>query len=110
MGYNYDVSRFAKIGGEMISLGAVESALSQVLEGSVIFSCVNLVDEKKGEKIALLYSGEMSESEISDKIKEANLAPIMQPSVVKKIDEIPILGSGKVDFKAVKSMAENLGI
>ena len=104
------LSRFAKIGGEMISLGAVEGAIGEILGSTVSFSCVNLADEKKGEKIALLYSAEFSEDEISQMIKGANLAPIMQPSVVKKVSEIPILGSGKVDFKAVKKMAEDMGI
>ena len=104
------LSRFAKIGGEMISLGAVESAVGEILGESAIYSCVNLKDEKKGEKIALLYVGEASEDEISRRLKDSALAPIMQPSVVKKVEQIPVLGSGKVNLKAVKDLAIELGL
>jgi len=102
------LSRFAKIGGEMISLGAVESAVGEILGESAIYSCVNLKDEKKGEKIVLLYVGEASEDEISRRLKDSALAPIMQPSVVKKVEQIPVLGSGKVNLKAVKDLAIEL--
>ena len=94
----------------MISLGAVESAVGEILGESAIYSCVNLKDEKKGEKIALLYVGEASEDEISRRLKDSALAPIMQPSVVKKVEQIPVLGSGKVNLKAVKDLAIELGL
>lgn len=104
------LSRFAKIGGEMISLGAVESKIGEILGEEIAFSCANLKDEKKGEKIVLLYSGEADEASVENKIRASDLTPIMQPSAVKKIDEIPILGSGKVNFKAVKDIASQLGL
>jgi len=66
------------------------------------------LEEKKGEKIALLYVGEASEDEISSRLKDSALAPIMQPSVVKKVEQIPVLGSGKVNLKAVKDLAIEL--
>jgi len=62
------------------------------------------------QKIVLLYSGEADEASVENKIRASDLAPIMQPSAVKKIDEIPILGSGKVNFKAVKDIAAQLGL
>ena len=103
------LSRFAKIGGEMISLGAVESALSEIFRDEINFACANVGDDKKGEKIVMLYSGELSESEISERIKGSKMIGIMQPSLIKKIDEIPVLGSGKVNFKALKELANALG-
>ena len=104
------LSRFAKIGGEMISLGAVESALNDIFKEEIIFACTNLNDDKKGEKVVMLYSGEISENEVSQKIKSSNLAPIMQPSVIKQVSEIPVLGSGKINFKGLKDLALNLGL
>lgn len=104
------LSRFAKIGGEMISLGAVEGALSGIFKEDIIFTCTNLSDDKKGEKVVMLYSGEFDESEVAQKIRESNLVSIMQPSVIKKVDEIPVLGSGKVNFKGVKDLAISLGL
>ncbi|MBQ2431177.1 MAG: AMP-binding protein, partial [Campylobacter sp.] len=102
------LSRFAKIGGEMISLGAVESALSEIFKDEINFACANVSDDKKGEKIVMLYSGELGESEINERIKSSKITGIMQPSVIKKIDEIPVLGSGKVNFKALKELANTL--
>ena len=54
--------------------------------------------------------GEASEDEISRRLKDSALAPIMQPSVVKKVEQIPVLGSGKVNLKAVKDLAIELGL
>lgn len=97
-------SRFAKIGAEMISLGSVEEQLAVVLK-DMSFVAVNVPDEKKGEKIVLLAKSHMSESEILALIRSSDISPLMQPSQVILIDEVPILASGKVDFKGAKAMA-----
>lgn len=104
------LSRFAKIGGEMISLGAVETALSEIFKDEITFACTNLSDEKKGEKIVMFFSGELEESEVSEKIKSSKITAIMQPSIIKKVDEIPVLGSGKVNFKGLKELAISLNL
>nr|MBP3724894.1 hypothetical protein [Campylobacter sp.] len=86
------------------------SALNDIFKEEIIFACTNLNDDKKGEKVVMLYSGQMSESEVNEKIKSSNLAPIMQPSVIKQVSEIPVLGSGKINFKGLKDLALNLGL
>ncbi|PSM52258.1 2-acylglycerophosphoethanolamine acyltransferase / acyl-acyl carrier protein synthetase [Campylobacter blaseri] len=99
------LSRFAKIGGEMISLSAVEAELMKVLDDDDIIAITNVEDDKKGEKIVAFYTGEKDESEISKKISMSNLSSIMIPSIIKKVESIPTLGSGKVDFKGLKNLA-----
>ncbi|WP_373818209.1 acyl-[ACP]--phospholipid O-acyltransferase [Glaesserella sp.] len=101
-------SRFAKIGGEMISLGSVEALLAPVLGDDVAFVTTNVPDDKKGEAVVLLVKSELSLDEINDKIKNADIAPLMLPSAVFLVDEIPTLASGKVDFKGAKSKATEL--
>ncbi|MEJ1364016.1 MAG: acyl-[ACP]--phospholipid O-acyltransferase [Candidatus Sedimenticola sp. (ex Thyasira tokunagai)] len=98
-------SRFAKIGGEMISLSAVESAISGVIPESVEVAATTLPNEKKGESVALLFAGDIEQTEIKGKINEAGLPPLMTPSRLIKVNAIPKLGSGKTDFKQVKEMA-----
>ena len=98
-------SRFAKIGGEMVSLGAVESKVEEIFKDEIESIAVNLPDEKKGERIVLLYRGDLSEKEVSERIKNSQMAPMMQPSHTMKVDEIPKLASGKADFKGAKSLA-----
>lgn len=101
-------SRFAKIGGEMISLGMVESEISNILkEGENI--CVTAVpDSKKGEKLVLLAEGEVDIEELKERIKALGLNPMFIPALYYKVDEIPKLGSGKIDLKGAKKLALKL--
>ncbi len=107
-------SRFAKLGGEMVSLGAIEEKISKLLkldEDSLTdYIITTLEDEKKGEKIVLLIS-HVSE-EITKQLKEDMIESfdnkLMIPSNIKIVDEVPRLGSGKKDFKGAKNLAKRL--
>jgi acyl-[acyl-carrier-protein]-phospholipid O-acyltransferase/long-chain-fatty-acid--[acyl-carrier-protein] ligase len=101
-------SRFAKLGGEMVSLGLVESSISKVLNETSQIAITALKDSKKGEKIVLLLEGDMSIDELKVEIKRLNLNPLFIPAQYLKVDEIPKLGSGKSDFKAIKRLANEL--
>ena len=101
-------SRFAKIGGEMISLGAVEANLSQAIGEDAVFVATAVNDDKKGESVVLLVKSELTLSEIQQRIKTLNIPPIMLPSEIFLVDEIPLLGSGKIDFKRAKLLATEL--
>lgn len=96
------LSRFAKIGGEMISLSAVEGKISEIFGDEGNFACLNLPDDKKGEKIVLFYSGEVAD--IENRLKA--LPSLMQPSLCVQIDELPMLASGKVDMMSIKQLAK----
>ena len=101
-------SRFAKIGGEMISLGAVEANLSQAIGEDAVFVATAVNDDKKGESVVLLVKSELTLSDIQQRIKALNIPPIMLPSEIFLVDEIPLLGSGKIDFKRAKLLATEL--
>jgi len=101
-------SRFAKIGGEMISLGSVEERLSEVLGETVELIAVNLPDEKKGEKVVLLYRADAEPDVIERRIREGGIPPLMIPSLLRRVDDLPKLASGKADFKAAKTLAASL--
>ena len=101
-------SRFAKVGGEMISLGSVEEQIAQVLNDDVQFTAANVPDEKKGEAVVLLVKTELDINEVINILKNSAIPPLMQPSFVFKVDEIPTLASGKVDFKGAKKLAMTL--
>lgn len=104
-------SRFAKVGGEMVGLGAVEAALA---ESGVLSPCeflaTSVPDPGKGERIALLYAvpagaDGIFPDQVKDRIRQAGLPPLQQPSVVVLVDELPRLGSGKADYAAAKRIA-----
>jgi len=100
-------SRFAKIGGEMVSLGGVEELARSVLAGDSgeDLAAAAVPDAKKGEKVVLLVTSEALESTLRDKMMAAGVSALMVPSQVIKVDEIPKLGSGKTDFSALNSLA-----
>ena len=101
-------SRFAKIAGEMVSLGAVEEAIRAVIPEDIDIVAANAPDSKKGEKVVLLYNGDISQEELKSRIKEASLNPLMQPSAYHHLEEMPKLGSGKTDLKMAKKLATEL--
>lgn len=104
-------SRFAKLGGEMISLGAVESEIKKIItEPDVEIVAVNIPDEKKGEQIVLLITLAIESDELRKRLLEINCNPMMIPSVIKQVTSIPKLGSGKTDFGAAKQIALQLEI
>ncbi len=106
-------SRFAKLGGEMISLGAIEEKISKLINFDetpfLDFMITAIEDEKKGEKVVLLISN-VDEAFVS-KLKEEILNnfdnKLMIPSNIKIVEEIPKLGNGKKDFKKAKELAND---
>ncbi len=98
-------SRFAKTGGEMVSLGAVEAAISLVLPENVEILATTLPCAKKGEKIVLLYAGDITENLLEHCIRKTTITKLMTPALLIAVDYIPKLGSGKNDFGAARKMA-----
>jgi acyl-[acyl-carrier-protein]-phospholipid O-acyltransferase/long-chain-fatty-acid--[acyl-carrier-protein] ligase len=101
-------SRFVKIGGEMISLASVENLIISLFKRDIDLTTVNLPDSKKGEKIVLLFAGELSCEEFLQTVKSAGIAPLLMPSEFYKVDTLPKLASGKADFQASKELAISL--
>lgn len=102
-------SRFAKLGGEMISLTAVEMEIRQAMENpDMDIATVNLPDDKKGEKIVLLVSGDYEGKAIRAKLSEHQVNPLMIPAEIYKVDQVPKLGSGKTDYSAARNLAVSL--
>tara|TARA_R110002033_G_scaffold119370_1_gene162792 strand:- start:30820 stop:34299 length:3480 start_codon:yes stop_codon:yes gene_type:complete len=104
-------SRFAKLGGEMISLASIEDKISKLLfedeNSEVDFIVTSIEDEKKGEKIILLIShiDEKEVAKLKDEIIKKFDNKLMIPSSIKIVEDIPRLGSGKKDFKKAKELA-----
>ena len=101
-------SRFAKLGGEMISMGAIEAKLSRLIEDETIdYVVTSIKDEKKGEKIVLLLSGvdEAFIESLKKEIIQHFENKLMIPSMYKIVESIPKVGSGKTDFNKAKALA-----
>ena len=99
-------SRFAKIGGEMISLTTVEEEILDALNTKDLeIAATCLPDQRKGEKIVLLATKNLDESHFKKLITDAKVNPLFHPTQVILVDEIPKLGSGKTDFGETKKIA-----
>lgn len=99
-------SRFAKLGGEMISLGAVEEQVRRALgRADLEVAAVNVPDPRKGERILLLAAEDVNADALRKAMLEAGANPLSVPSEVVRVEAIPKLGSGKTDFGAVKRLA-----
>jgi acyl-[acyl-carrier-protein]-phospholipid O-acyltransferase/long-chain-fatty-acid--[acyl-carrier-protein] ligase len=99
-------SRFAKIGGEMISLTTVEEEILDACNDKDLeIAATCLPDQRKGEKIVLLSTSNIEKSDLKKILTEAKINPLYHPSSVLMVDEIPKLGSGKTDFGATKKIA-----
>ena len=101
-------SRFAKIGGEMVSLTQVEDQVRRILqEPERELVAVNLPDEKKGERIVLLVAGELDGDGLRQALIQAGCNPLTIPAAVHSVEAVPKLGSGKTDFASAKRLASS---
>lgn len=104
-------SRFAKLGGEMVSLTAVQNEVRGALNSDLYdFVAVALPDTKKGERIVLLVSSEedVDVSRLKTYLMEKKCNPLLIPSAIIRIEMVPKLGSGKTDFARAKQLADSL--
>ncbi|MBY9067841.1 AMP-binding protein [Hyphomonas sp. WL0036] len=102
------VKRFAKIGGEMVSLAVVENCAAAVWPDNM-HAAVTLPDPKKGEQVILLTDApEASRDAVLIWAQRHGVPEISVPRRVFKVDGIPVLGTGKVDYTSVRIQAEKL--
>ena len=98
--------RFAKIGGEMISLTAVEELAQRVWPGKP-HAALSLADERKGEKIVLVteYQG-ATRRELHEAARQMQYGELLLPRKVVLIDAMPVLGTGKLDYAALQRLVQ----
>ncbi|MER9822970.1 AMP-binding protein [Mesorhizobium sp. M0115] len=103
--------RFAKIAGEMVSLGAVEM-LVQSLWPEEHHAVVAVPDRRRGERLVLVTTADSANpDELREFGKKAGAAELMVPNDIVKVEEIPVLGSGKTDYVSTRKLAlERLGL
>jgi acyl-[acyl-carrier-protein]-phospholipid O-acyltransferase/long-chain-fatty-acid--[acyl-carrier-protein] ligase len=96
--------RFAKIGGEMVSLAAAEE-VAVALWPDAAHAVIAEPDPRKGERLVLVTTHR--DAEVSALLKAAaarGVAEIMVPRAIVQAESIPVLGTGKTDYPAVERM------
>lgn len=104
------LKRFVKIGGEMISLPQIEEVLLKAFanhpampeEGAAL--AVEAVPKEDGTEIVLFTVLPLTLTEVRAAIRKAGLSPLYAVRRTKKVKSIPLLGSGKTDYQALKAL------
>jgi len=107
------LSRFSKIGGEMVPHIKVEDNLHEMAElTDQTFAVTGVPDEKKGERLVVLYQNldESAVDSVIEKLTICDLPNIWKPRGDQffKVEALPYLGTGKLDLKQVKILATEL--
>jgi len=92
------VKRFAKVGGEMVSLTAVENEISSLWPNDR-HAVLNVPDSRKGEKLVLVTTNKDADrSAIAAYFRSRGISELSIPRTVIAVKEIPLMGSGKTDY------------
>ena len=96
--------RFAKLGGEMISLPAVEGYAAACWPGTVN-AVVTRPDPRKGEVLVLFTTSDGKSADLLTWGKANGIAEISLPRDIRKVEALPVLGTGKTDYVTLSAMA-----
>ena len=103
------LSRFSKIGAEMIPHGTIEQKIAETFgldqaEGPAI-AVMGVPDKAKGEALVLLTTIPISSDELREKLLAAGFTNLWVPRIIHRVDKIPVLGTGKLDLKRCRDLA-----
>jgi acyl-[acyl-carrier-protein]-phospholipid O-acyltransferase/long-chain-fatty-acid--[acyl-carrier-protein] ligase len=104
------LSRFSKIGGEMVPHMKVEEMLQEIAGVTEqVFAVASLPDEKKGERLVILHTlSDERAAECATKLDQSDLPNLWKPDrrAYYHVEAIPILGSGKLDLRMIRELAK----
>lgn len=106
------LSRFSKIGGEMVPHLRIEDAINDVL-GEVCAAVTSVPDDARGERLMAFYTRkDVPASHVWEQLNQTALPRLWLPRKdnLFQVDAIPTLGSGKLDLRGLRQMAEELAI
>jgi acyl-[acyl-carrier-protein]-phospholipid O-acyltransferase/long-chain-fatty-acid--[acyl-carrier-protein] ligase len=104
------LSRFSKIGGEMVPHLKIEAYILQV-SGDEPCVVVGVPDDKKGERIAVLYTQRsLTPDDLWKRLAATDIPRLWLPKQenIHQVESLPSLGTGKIDLKGVRAKAEEL--
>jgi acyl-[acyl-carrier-protein]-phospholipid O-acyltransferase/long-chain-fatty-acid--[acyl-carrier-protein] ligase len=103
------LSRFSKIAGEMVPHETIETKIIEEYglktEEERVIAIVGVPDRSKGEALVLLTTRDLSKDKIRELLLANGLPSLWIPRTIKRVDKIPILGSGKLDLGKCRVLA-----
>jgi len=103
------LSRFSKIAGEMVPHDTIETKVIEAfglkMEDERVAAIVGVPDQAKGEALVLLATRNLSLEDVRERLLAAGLPNLWIPRRIKRVEKIPVLGSGKLDLGKCKELA-----
>ena len=103
------LSRFSKIGGEMVPHGTVENKISELFDldqtAGYVVVVIGVPDASKGEALVLLTTLDFTSDVIREKLLASGMPGLWVPKLVRRVEKIPVLGTGKLDLKGCRELA-----
>ncbi|MHA3773313.1 AMP-binding protein [Verrucomicrobiota bacterium sgz303538] len=102
------LSRFSKIGGEMVPHETIESKLYEILnlpKDERLVAVTGIPDEAKGEALVLLTARDLDAADLRAKLTAIGFPNLWIPKKVQRVESIPVLASGKLDLKRCREIA-----
>ncbi|MEO7723225.1 MAG: AMP-dependent synthetase, partial [Chthoniobacterales bacterium] len=103
------LSRFSKIGGEMVPHETVEQRILVALklgnEGERTLAVTSVIDAQKGEALVLLSTIEIDQAQLRTQLHEAGVPNLWIPKIIQRVEQIPVLATGKLDLRRCSEIA-----
>jgi acyl-[acyl-carrier-protein]-phospholipid O-acyltransferase / long-chain-fatty-acid--[acyl-carrier-protein] ligase len=103
------LSRFSKIGGEMVPHETIEQKIVSVLptgeHSERVIAVVGVTDAMKGEALVILSSVDLDLPSVRAALSKIGVPNLWIPKTVRRVDAIPVLASGKLDLAGCKTLA-----
>jgi acyl-[acyl-carrier-protein]-phospholipid O-acyltransferase/long-chain-fatty-acid--[acyl-carrier-protein] ligase len=104
------LSRFSKIGGEMVPHGVVEQKIAELFAGEPgdgpAIVVVGVPDSAKGERLVALAAFDLDPAALRPALLAAGLPNLWIPKIVARVEKIPVLGTGKTDLRGCRELAQ----
>jgi acyl-[acyl-carrier-protein]-phospholipid O-acyltransferase / long-chain-fatty-acid--[acyl-carrier-protein] ligase len=106
------LARFSKIAGEMVPHIAIEEIyLSRLKTSDAVLAVTSVACDKKGERLVVLHTEAAGDSSLLHEIMQSSELPnLWKPArdAYKRIEQLPLTGSGKLDVKELRRLAASL--
>jgi acyl-[acyl-carrier-protein]-phospholipid O-acyltransferase/long-chain-fatty-acid--[acyl-carrier-protein] ligase len=102
------LSRFSKLGGEMVPHGRLEQVIARVFQledaESPLVAVTGITDEVKGEALVLLSAVDIKPAVLRERLMQEGIPNLWVPRTILRVDAIPSLASGKLDLQALNQL------
>ena len=104
------LSRFSKIGGEMVPHGTVENKIIELFDldqtAGYVVVVVGVPDAVKGEALVLLTTLDFTSDLVREKLLASGMPGLWVPKLIRRVEKIPVLGTGKLDLKGCRELVQ----